>query len=96
MALNPEEIGKRLKSERRRLGYTQEQFSEMLSIGRVHLAKIEIGKKVASLDLLVAINETFGCSLDYIVTGAIKENSSIKESLSEAIKLLSAICDCIE
>lgn len=88
MNIIPSEIGHRIRSERLRLHYTQEAFSEQLSIGRVHLANIEAGRKMASIDLLVAISETSGCSLDYLVLGRTTPNSALREQLLNAILLL--------
>ena len=96
MAINPEKIGKRIKGERRRLGYTQDQFSEILSTGRVHLANIEAGRKMASLDLLVSICEILDCSLDYIVFGTTNSNATLKARISHAISILQSAYDDLD
>lgn len=96
MNIIPSEIGHRIRSERLRLHYTQEAFSELLSIGRVHLANIEAGRKMASIDLLVAISETSGCSLDYLVLGKTTHNKDLKEYLLAAISSLKSACEMVK
>ncbi len=96
MVINPQQIGKRIKSGRMKLHYTQEQFSELLLIGRVHLANIEAGRKMASLDLFVSICEILDCSLDYIVFGNINSNTILKARISHAISLLQSACDDLD
>ena len=86
MLINAKEIATRIKVERNKLGYTQEELSEILSIGRVHLANIELGTKMASLDLLAAMCKAFDCSLDYLVLGSKSSNMVTKEFLERAIK----------
>ena len=88
MLINAKEIATRIKVERNKLGYTQEELSEILSIGRVHLANIELGTKMASLDLLAAMCKAFDCSLDYLVLGSKSSNTVTKEFLERAMELL--------
>lgn len=93
MGIYPYEIGSRIKTQRKKLHHTQEEFAEILSIGRVHLANIEAGRKMASLDLLVSISETLNCSLDYLVFGRTVQDNAFKDNLLQAISLLQAACD---
>lgn len=93
MGINPREIGNRIKAERQKLNYTQEQFAELLSIGRVHLANIEGGRKMASIDLLVSMCEILSCSLDYLVLGGLNPKTILKNRISNAILLLQSAYD---
>lgn len=88
MGICPREIGERIKKERIKSHYTQEEFSEILSVGRIHLANIENGRKMASLDLLVDIADTLGCSLDYLILGIKTADGVVKQRLHNAISLL--------
>lgn len=96
MIINAKEIAARIKVERNKLGYTQEELSEILSIGRVHLANIELGNKMASLDLLVAMCEAFSCSLDYLVLGSKSSNTATKELLKSAMELLRSAYNALD
>ena len=69
MNYNPIETGIRIKEARTTLGLSQEAFAEQLDIGRVHLAKIEVGLRTPSLDLLIQIGLLSGLSLDYLILG---------------------------
>lgn len=69
MSYNPIEIGARIKEARNTLGLSQETFAEQLDIGRVHLAKIEVGMRTPSLETLIQISLRTGYSLDYLILG---------------------------
>lgn len=53
MKYNPVEVGNRIRNARNALGMSQESFAEALGIGCVHLAKIEVGMRNPSIDLLI-------------------------------------------
>lgn len=69
MSYNPIETGKRIKEVRNTLGLSQEAFAEQLDIGRVHLAKIEVGMRAPSIDVLIQISLKTGYSLDFLILG---------------------------
>lgn len=53
-------LGKNIKYYRRKLGLTQERFSERVGCSLNHFANIEIGKKYPSPELLSLIAEQLG------------------------------------
>jgi hypothetical protein len=58
----------------------------------VHLAKIEIGSRNCSLDILISVAAFFDTSLDYIVFGkAHSDNNALKMELSSIVEKLSAL-----
>ena len=69
MKYNSIEVGNRIREARNTLGLSQEAFAEALGIGRVHLAKIEVGMRNPSIDLLIDISDLTGLTLDYLVLG---------------------------
>ena len=69
MKYNPVEVGNRIGEARKALGMSQESFAEALKIGRVHLAKIEVGMRNPSIDLLIDISDLTGLTLDFLVLG---------------------------
>lgn len=86
------ETGKRIQDLRKSKGLTQEQLAEQLNISTVHLAKIEIGSRSCSLDILIAIAIFFDASLDYIVFGkAHSDNDLLKAELSSLIGRMTAL-----
>lgn len=85
-------MGKRIQTLRQSGGLTQEQLAEKLNISTVHLAKIEIGSRNCSLDILIAIASFFDASLDYIVFGkAHSDNGVLKSELSAIIGKISSL-----
>jgi transcriptional regulator with XRE-family HTH domain len=86
------DMGKRIQSLRQSKGLTQEQLADQLSISTVHLAKIEIGSRNCSLDILISVATFFDTSLDYIVFGkAHSDNNALKMELSSIVEKLSAL-----
>ena len=80
------ESGKRIQELRKSHGLTQEQLAEKLNISTVHLAKIEIGGRSCSLDILISIASFFKASLDYIVLGKVNyDNDVLNMKLSSII-----------
>ena len=65
---DPENIGERLKSERRRLGLSQDKFAEAGGIRRTTLYQYEHGDRRPSLDFLLQ-STSAGLDLAYIIFG---------------------------
>ena len=86
------EMGKRIQSLRQSRGLTQEQLAERLNISTVHLAKIEIGSRSCSLNILIAFTSFFHVSLDYLVFGKMySDNEVVKAGLLSVIGKLTAL-----
>lgn len=81
------EVGKRIQKLRREKGLTQEQLAERLNISTVHLAKIEIGRRGCSLDILIDFATFFSASLDYLVLGKISD-IEVRRRLDAVIQTL--------
>lgn len=94
MKYNPPQIGARIRAIRTNLGYSQETFSERLSISREHLARIETGSRNPSIDLFIEIAEATDVSLDYLVLGQSKNDNlrtEIHSVISELIRIESLL-----
>ena len=63
-------LGERLLALRKASGMTQEQLAEKVFVTRQAVSKWERGESVPDLELLVAIAEMYGVSLDELVLGA--------------------------
>lgn len=61
-------ISDRLKAERERLGYSQEEWALIAQIHRNTQAKYEKGEGSPNVEYLAAIN-SIGADIDYIITG---------------------------
>ena len=83
MNYNPIETGRRIKKVREEMGFSQESFSECLNISRNHLARIEVGLRSASIELLIAISEMSNLTLDYLAMGKKPDNARVKAEIME-------------
>ena len=83
MNYNPIETGRRIKKIREEMGFSQESFSECLNISRNHLARIEVGLRSASIELLIAISEMSNLTLDYLAMGKEPDNARVKAEIVE-------------
>lgn len=59
-------IGNKLRAERRRLGYTQEQVAEMIGITPAFMGHIERGERGMALDTLIYLCNFYHVTMDYL------------------------------
>ena len=69
MPLDPKQIGKRVRSERRRLAMSQSELAKLIGTTQGHVSGWERGYHMMSLETVAAISETLSVSLDQIVFG---------------------------
>ncbi len=82
--MNLAEIGSRIKSERKRSGFSQEKIAEMINVSAHYIYEIERGTKAMSLETLMNISTALNLSTDYILFGNAKTSAaSLTEQLSE-------------
>ena len=82
-------IGKRIQSERKRIGYTQELLAEKLGVSVGYVSQVERGITKISLDLLAAISSILNCDIAFLVTGsAIDNDTYISRDIFESISSL--------
>lgn len=62
-------VGNRLRAAREVFGLTQAQFGAPLGFSVSHVSNWESGRYRPSLDNCVALRETYGFSIDFIVLG---------------------------
>lgn len=73
-------IGARIRKQREYMGYTREQFAEILDVTPKFCSDIELGIKGMSVPTLCKISKTLHLSTDYILWGA--EHSGNSEPLA--------------
>ena len=61
-----ERIGKRIAILRKMAGLTQEQLAEKAGLQRTHVGRIEAGKYAVTLEVVQAIAEALGMTVDII------------------------------
>lgn len=69
------DVGNRIKTQRRYLGYTQQKVYDELDISQNHYSRIENGHIGMSFDILIKLSEILGLSIDYILTGRLNNQS---------------------
>ena len=72
---------------------TLDEAAHKLGIQRRSLSNIESGAKGCSIDLLVRIADTYGCSLDYLILGRDIDGKAAKLTLQTAIHELTRLWD---
>lgn len=75
------EIGSRIRSVREGMNLNREVFSEKVNISEIFLSQIERGEKSLSLNTLISICNSTGCSADYLLFGKLDENVTAKKTI---------------
>lgn len=88
MYYNPIETGKRIGDSRKALALSQEEYSERLNISRNHLARIEIGLRTASIEVLIAVAELSNTTIDYLVMGKETNSQRVKADIRSVVNSL--------
>lgn len=73
------QIAEKIYTERKRLGWSQEQLAEQMEVSRQAVSKWESGQSMPDLDKLVIMSEIFNVSTDYLLK---EENNSVFSSVS--------------
>ena len=60
------EIGKKVRIERRDLGYTQQKLSELIRINKTTISEIENGRFTGSFDIFERVLDAVGLQLMYL------------------------------
>ncbi|TCL58893.1 helix-turn-helix protein [Kineothrix alysoides] len=63
------ELGKRIRSERRKQDLTQEKLAEMADISESFMGHIERGGRTLSIETLAKIANALNLSIEYIICG---------------------------
>lgn len=62
-------FGKNLINQRKRIGITQEELAERLHVSRQTVSRWETDITTPDVDILIALGDVFGCSIDELVRG---------------------------
>ena len=74
-------IGGRIRRQREFLGYTREQFAELLDVTPKFCSDIELGVKGMSVQTLCRISEVLRLSTDFILFG--RENTESSSPITQ-------------
>lgn len=64
-------LSKQIESLRRKQGWSQAEFAQRLHISPSAVGMYEQGRREPSIEILVAMSEEFGVTLDFLVTGKV-------------------------
>lgn len=91
MRFNASECGKRIQDLRKIHSLTQEQLADKLRITCKYVQRIEAGRALGSIELLVDIAMLFNVSMDYLLLGKGYSQKKVKDHLQKTIKLLQSL-----
>lgn len=74
------QIGKRLAKTRKKLGYTQEQLSELTGLSEKMISTAENGHKAMRPESILKISEALDITTDYLLKGTSASFDSLIES----------------
>lgn len=60
-------FGEKLKNERNKLGWSQEQLAEQLFVSRQSVSKWENGQNYPSIEVIIKISDLFGLTIDELL-----------------------------
>ena len=63
------EFGERVKAVRMGAGLTQEQFASRIGVTRQAVSNWENGRNLPDIEVVIALSQTFGVSLDELILG---------------------------
>ena len=82
--------GNRIKALRRKNGWTQVVFAEMLEMSHSNLRKLENGYQGITIESLITMRELFNVPIDFILTGE-GFDSELEQGLQRIIDIASKL-----
>ena len=67
MTFNPVATGRKIRKLRDAARMNQYDLAAELNVSHSYISKMEIGKRIGGIDIYVAIANTFGVTLDYLL-----------------------------
>lgn len=82
--------GNRIKALRKKNGWTQMEFAEMLEMSHSNLRKLENGYQGITIESLMTMRELFQVPIDFILTGE-EYDSQLVHGLQQIIDIASKL-----
>lgn len=79
--MNRTALGTRIRQERLKQNYTQEQLAEKLNVSTTYIGYIERGERTLTLAKLIDIANILHVSVDYLLIDSVSPSSSANEKL---------------
>ena len=87
MAINYEQLGKRIKHFREKAGISQDELGRRILVNNVHISNIETGKKAPSIDLLIELANALEVSADDLLVDSLNHSSSTADTVLHQLLL---------
>lgn len=86
-------LSKQIESLRRRKGLSQTELAQRLHISPSAIGMYEQGRREPSIEILVALSEEFGVSIDYLITGHLYSTTDhqIRLQAENILEMLSSL-----
>jgi transcriptional regulator with XRE-family HTH domain len=68
------DMGRRIRKQRQELNYTQETLAERVNVSTSFIGHVERGTRKASLETLVSVANALNVSVDYLLSGSLKNS----------------------
>ena len=88
MYYNTKASGARIRELRIAKNLTQDDLAEHMNVSHGYISFIESGKRGCSVDVLIALSNLFGVSIDYLVLGTATLTAPDSAALKADIKAL--------
>ena len=90
-------LGKRIAETRQKQGWSQAEFAERLHISPSTVGMYEQGRREPPIDVLFAMSEEFGVTIDYLITGKIctLTDTRLSEQADHVMDTISALQDLL-
>ncbi len=79
--MNQKALGKRIREERQKLNFTQEQLAEKINVSTTYIGFVERGERSLTLGKLTLLANVLGVSIDYLLSDTITPSPSSNEKL---------------
>ena len=88
-------LGKRIAETRQKQGWSQAELAERLHISPSTVGMYEQGRREPPIDVLIAMSEEFGVTIDYLITGKIctLTDPRLSEQADHVMDTISALQD---
>lgn len=79
-------IGEKIKTERKRVGWTQEELANELKVSRATVSSWEVGRHYPDIGMVFLVSELFDVSLDELLRGEDQMIENMAEDMKQGNK----------
>ncbi|MGX6977755.1 helix-turn-helix domain-containing protein [Vagococcus elongatus] len=80
-------IGKKIKEERQKKGWTQEHFADLINVSRSTVSSWEVGRNIPDIETILLISDLYGISLDKLLR---EEKNILKKTIGRKVTVRKA------